>query len=299
MAVDDQDKNTFGFDVPFEVHRPKTQIAPFVFCSPHSGRDYTPHFVQQTRLDSLTLRKSEDCFVEALFEPVTEFGAPFIHARFPRAFLDVNREPYELDPRLFFEDVPDFANAHSTRVVGGLGTIARIVADGEEIYAQRLPLSEAFSRIEYLYKPFHAAIGELMEETKALFGYAILIDCHSMPSASAFPASGRRPDMVLGDRFGAACHEIIVLFVKDVLEHMGYRVQVNRPYAGGYITEKYGQPAEGMHALQLEVNRGLYLDERSFALTDGFEALRSDLTALADKLFQELPEYFAHRTAAE
>ena len=299
MPVHDYYDSDFGFDAPFHIVRPTSQTAPLVFCSPHSGRHYTRYFLQQTRLDPLTLRKSEDSFVDTLFEPVTELGAPLICAQFPRAFLDVNREPYELDPRLFSEDVPEFANAHSTRVVGGLGTIARIVADGEEIYERPLPLSEAFKRIEGLYVPFHDALRALLKRTKSHFGYVILVDCHSMPSASASPATGRRPDIVLGDRFGASCREVIVMFVKDTLERMGYRVQVNRPYAGGYISENYGQPADGAHALQLEVNRGLYLDEARFALTPGFEQLQSDLMALVEMLIRELPEFFSPRAAAE
>ena len=299
MTVHGQDEDEFGFDAPFNVVRPTHQTAPFVFCSPHSGRVYTQYFLQQTRLDPVTLRKSEDSFVDTLFEPVTKLGVPLIFANFPRAFLDVNREPFELDPRLFCEDLPEYANAHSTRVVGGLGTVARIVADGEEIYNRPLPLSEALRRINGLYRPFHEALEGLLNETRALFGYGILIDCHSMPSASTSPARGRRPDFVLGDRFGASCQEFIVMFVKDALEQMGYRVQVNRPYAGGYITELYGQPASGLNALQLEVNRGLYLDETRFELIPRYKQLQADITALAQRLITELPGFLSPSAAAE
>ena len=189
-----------------------------------------------------TLRKSEDCYVDELFEPVVGLGAPLIAARFPRAYLDVNREPYELDPELFTGRVPEFANTQSARVVGGLGTIARIVADTEEIYRERLPIGAAFERIERLYRPFHAALADLLEATRKRFGIAILIDCHSMPSASMGQVPGGRPHFVLGDRFGASCDAKLTRFMRDILQGAGYEVQLNRPYAGGFITEYYGNP---------------------------------------------------------
>ena len=225
-------------------------------------------------MSPLSLRKSEDCFVDDLFAPVAAAGVPLIAARFPRAFLDVNREPYELDPELFLEPLPDFANTQSVRVAGGLGTIARIVADGEEIYRHKLPLASGIARVEQLYIPFHAALCDLIETTRSRFGYAILIDCHSMPSASMAPAGGPRPDIVLGDRFGASADCKITRFLKDALGGLGYEVHMNRPYAGGYITEHYGRPARDVHAVQIEINRGLYLDELTLRPTAGFEELQ-------------------------
>jgi N-formylglutamate amidohydrolase len=167
----------------FTLYQPDEPLTPVVFCSPHSGRIYPKAFLEASRLDPMTLRKSEDCFVDELFEPVVGLGAPLIAARFPRAYLDVNREPYELDPELFEGRLPSFANTQSARVVGGLGTIARVVADTEEIYRERLSIGAAFERIERLYAPFHGALAELLEATRRRFGIAVLIDCHSMPSA--------------------------------------------------------------------------------------------------------------------
>ena len=227
---------------PFTLLRPHEQLSPVVFCSPQSGRIYPKVFLEASRLDAHTLRKSEDCYVDELFEPVVALGAPLIAARFPRAYLDVNREPYELDPELFTGRVPEFANTQSARVVGGLGTIARIVADTEEIYRERLPIGAAFERIERLYRPFHAALAELLETTRKRFGIAVLIDCHSMPSATIGQAPGGRPHFVLGDRFGASCDAKLTRFIRDTLQGAGYDVQVNRPYAGGFITEYYGNP---------------------------------------------------------
>lgn len=284
---------------PFTVLAPEAQSAPFVLCSPHSGRIYPRAFLAQSRLDPLTLRKSEDCFVEELFQGAAALGVPLIAARFPRAYLDVNREPYELDPELFAEPLPDYANSQSVRVVGGLGTIARIVADGEEIYRTRLSVGEALARIDGLYFPFHTALAALIEETKARFGYAILIDCHSMPSAQMAQSSGPRPDFVLGDRFGAACDPRLTRYLRDTLVAEGYDVQLNRPYAGGYITEHYGRPYRGVQAVQIEINRALYLDEVRCTPSPGFARLEATLTRIAGQLFSAIPALMEQRAAAE
>jgi N-formylglutamate amidohydrolase len=270
-----------------------------VFCSPHSGRIYPKAFLEASRLDAHTLRKSEDCYVDELFEPVVGLGAPLIAARFPRAYLDVNREPYELDPELFTGRVPEFANTQSARVVGGLGTIARIVADTEEIYRDRLPIGAAFERIEQLYRPFHAALADLLETTRKRFGIAILIDCHSMPSASMGQVTGGRPHFVLGDRFGASCDAKLTRFMRDILQAAGYEVQLNRPYAGGFITEYYGNPGRGLQSLQLEINRGLYLDEATLSKSKDFPKLTRALRDMAMKVFAALPLLLEGRAAAE
>lgn len=284
---------------PFTILAPKAQSAPFVLCSPHSGRIYPRAFLDQSRLDPMTLRKSEDCFVDELFQGAAELGVPLIAAQFPRAYLDVNREPYELDPELFADPLPDYANSQSVRVVGGLGTIARIVADGEEIYRSRLTVNEALERIDQLYFPFHEALLGLIAQTKAQFGYAILIDCHSMPSAQMTQSSGPRPDFVLGDRFGAACDPKLTRYLRDTLIAEGYDVQLNRPYAGGYITEHYGRPYRGVQAVQIEINRALYLDEARLTPTRGFGPLKHDLTRMAATLFASLPALLEQPAAAE
>ena len=290
---------TPAFEPPFSILRPRVQSAPFVLCSPHSGRIYPAEFLAQSRLDPMTLRKSEDCFVDELFEGAAGHGVPMIAARFPRAYLDVNREPYELDPELFADPLPDFANSQSVRVIGGLGTIARIVADGEEIYASRLCVDHALHRIEQLYFPFHKALRGLIAETQAQFGYAILIDCHSMPSAQMAQSSGPRPDFVIGDRFGAACDQRLTRAIRDALAGRGHDVQLNRPYAGGYITEHYGRPGQGVHAVQIEINRALYLNEARFTPARGFHRLKTDLTRITEMLFSTLPALLERRAAAE
>ncbi len=284
---------------PYSLLRPEEQTTPVVLCSPHSGRVYPKAFLEASRLDAHTLRKSEDCFVDELFAPVVGLGAPLIAARFPRAYLDVNREPYELDPELFTGRLPDFANTQSARVVGGLGTIARIVADTEEIYRERLPIGVAFERIERLYRPFHSALAELLETTRKRFGMAVLVDCHSMPSASMGQPPGGRPHFVLGDRFGASCDARLTRFIRDILQGAGYDVQVNRPYAGGFITEHYGNPGHGVQSLQLEINRALYLDEATLTKNKDFPKLVRTLTEMSQKVFAALPLMLERRAAAE
>lgn len=284
---------------PFVVHEPEEQLTPVVFCSPHSGRIYPKSFLAASRLDPHTLRKSEDCYVDELFQPVVALGAPMIAARFPRAYLDVNREPYELDPELFSGRLPDFANTQSARVIGGLGTIARIVADSEDIYRERMPIGVAFERIERLYRPFHAALAHLLEATRQRFGFAVLIDCHSMPSSSIGQPPGARPHFVLGDRFGASCDAKLTRFVRDLLQGNGYEVQVNRPYAGGFITEYYGNPSRGVQTLQLEINRALYLDEASLDKSVNFGRLSGVLTEMAARVFEAVPVLLERRAAAE
>lgn len=272
-----------AFQPAFEVLAPACTAVPLVFNSPHSGAVYPASFLAASRLDPVTLRKSEDCFVDDLFGFATEFGAPLLRAHFPRAYLDVNREPYELDPRMFDGRLPPFANSRSMRVAGGLGTIARIVGDQQEIYRAKLPVAEALARIDGLYKPYHRALRALLQDQQRRFGLAVLIDCHSMPSTGLLRDEGQRADIVIGDRFGTSSAPFFVETVEEALRARGYRVGRNRPYAGGFITEHYGNPVGAVHALQIEVNRGLYMDERTLSRSGGFAALKSDLEgAMAD-----------------
>ena len=285
---------------PFDILQPVTQLAPFVVCSPHSGRTYPRVLIEASRLRPRALRKSEDCFVDELFAAAPQLGLPLISARFPRAYLDLNREPYELDPELFREALPDYANTQSVRVVGGLGTIARVVAEAEEIYREPLTLEAGLVRIEALYKPFHAALAGLLEKTRQRFGLAVLIDCHSMPSATLIGGaqSTPRPDFVLGDRFGASCESRLTRFLREALGKLGYEVALNRPYAGGFITEHYGRPGLGVQAIQIEINRALYLNEEKFEKTRDFARLQRDLRGVMECLAREYPYVAKPRAAA-
>ncbi len=282
----------FSLIPPFEVNAPAEQRIPFVFNSPHSGRYYPQSFLELSRLDSLSIRHSEDCYVDELFASAVRLGAPLLKAHFPRAFLDVNREAYELDPRMFIEALPPFTNSQSARVAGGLGTVPRLVGEGQMIYAGRIPLAEAFYRIEDLYKPYHRRLEGLLQSTRQQFGYAVLIDCHSMPGGVRPGEVASRPDFIIGDRFGRSCSERLTQAAIELLRDLGYSVAHNKPYAGGFITEHYGRPAVACHALQIEINRSLYVNEQSLNKLAGFETLcgdlhqfLSDLTSLPDDLF--------------
>jgi N-formylglutamate amidohydrolase len=285
------------FGRPFETIEPARLASPLVFSSPHSGSTYPPRFLAASRLDPLTLRRSEDAFVDELFLPCVALGAPLIRALFPRAYLDVNREPYELDPQIFDGRLPEFANTRSLRVAVGLGTIPRVVGDAQPIYRKPISVADGLNRIETLYRPYHAQLKALMERARAWFGVAVLLDCHSMPSNAA-DVSGL--DIVLGDRFGASAAPAVVEALEGSLKGAGYRVRRNKPFAGGFITEHFGAPAEGAHAVQIEIARSLYLDERRIVRTEKWTVLRDDLFAAANALAQEFGgETQAGRLAAE
>ena len=287
-------------DPPFEILEPAELRAPVVFNSPHSGRVYPHAFLSAARLDLATLRRSEDSFVDDLVLGVVRRGHPVMRAHFPRCYVDVNREPYELDPRMFDGRLPSFANTRSMRVAGGLGTVARVVGDAQEIYGERIPVDDAMRRIETLYKPYHRALRRLLTGIHRDFGAAILVDCHSMPSTAGARDERPRADVVLGDRYGTSCVAAVSETIEATLRDLGYVVSRNKPYAGGFITEHYGNPAAGLHSIQLELNRGLYMDERSYERADNFAQLAADLDALADRL-AELPieELRPYRAAAE
>ena len=287
-------------DPPFEVLEPADWRGPVIFNSPHSGNVYPRAFLTASRLDLATLRRSEDTFVDELALGVLRWGYPLMRARFPRCYVDVNREPYELDPRMFEGRLPSFANTRSMRVAGGLGTVARVVGDAHEIYDQRIPVDEALTRIEGLYKPYHRALRRLITSMHRDFGAAVLIDCHSMPSVAGNKDDRPRADFVLGDRYGTSCVPVIAETIEAALAGFGHSVSRNKPYAGGFITEHYGNPSVGVHAIQLEVNRALYMDERRYERSENFAVLATNLVTLADRIAAiPLEEIRPYRAAAE
>jgi len=196
----------------------------------------------------------------------------------------VNREPYELDPRMFSGRLPSFANTRSMRVAGGLGTIPRVVGDGQEIYRERLSVDAALARIEALYKPYHRALRRLINKAHQAFGTVVLVDCHSMPSIGVSRDEPRRPDVVIGDRYGTSCAALLPDMVEETMRRLGYSVGRNKPYAGGFITEHYGNPASGLHTIQLELNRAIYMDERRRERGQRFAQVAMDFAALAEAL---------------
>jgi N-formylglutamate deformylase len=272
---------------PFALVRPTAApdhpYPPMIVASPHSGAFYPPDLVAASRLDARALRQSEDCYIDELFGAAPGLGIPLLKALVARAYLDLNREPWELDPTMFEEVLPDWVNTVSPRVSAGLGTVARIVADGQPIYRRKLRFTEAETRVEALYKPYHAELERLIAETIAVSGLCLLIDAHSMPSGEG--SRFRRPaDFVLGDRVGTSCDVEFIDLTHETLKALGYTVMRNVPYAGGFTTCHYGQPAAGRHCLQIEVNRALYMDERHYGKKAGFGRLQTDLELLLRRL---------------
>ncbi len=277
-----------------------------VFASPHSGDVYPADFIAASRLDARSLRKSEDSFMDRLFGTAPELGAPLLRALFPRAYIDPNREPFELDPEMFEDALPDYVNTQTPRVAGGLGTIARVVANGEEIYKRKLRFAEAVQRVETLYHPYHENLRYLLARTRERFGHCLLVDCHSMPSIGGpmdQDAGLRRVDIVLGDCFGTACAPAITAVTEEALRDLGYRVTRNMPYSGGFTTMNYGRPRSGVHALQIEINRAIYMEEDRFSPTARFNPLREHIgvliAALKAALPTVLPDTQLDRRAAE
>ena len=281
--------DTFAKVPLFEVLAPAEQRIAFVFNSPHSGSIYPESFLAASRLDDTAIRRSEDSHVDELFAAVVPLGAPLMRANFPRAWLDVNREPYELDPQMFDGSLPPYANSRSLRVAGGLGTIPRVVSENLEIYPGPMPVAAALERIETVYKPYHEQLRQLIAATLDAFGHAVLVDCHSMPSSVRSLPGRVRADFVIGDRYGSSCAAEISEAAHAFLTAEGYSVARNKPYAGGFITEHYGRPARGVHALQIEVNRSIYMNERTLQKTPAFRRVAADMGRLAH-LLSSLPD---------
>jgi N-formylglutamate amidohydrolase len=245
----------------YRLYRPDRRETPVIFSSPHSGRDYPPALLSRSLLDERAIRSSEDAFVDDLFASAPQAGAPLIVARVPRAYIDLNRAAEELDPAL----IEGVARApHNPRVSSGLGVIPRVVANGRPIYRGKIPLAEAQARIANLWHPYHQALRMLIDESLGQFGEAVLIDCHSMPH-DAIEAHARpgqpRPEVVLGDRFGAAAAHEVMDWVEAAFAGAGLRVARNAPFAGAYIAQAYGRPSRRQHVVQIEIDRALYMDE--------------------------------------
>jgi len=304
----------------FEVLHPARQAVPLVFASPHSGQHYPDDLMAASELPEILLRRSADNFVDQLFAAAPAHGAPLLRAAYARAYLDLNREPWELDPGMFAEDLPSHVNATSLRVAGGLGTIPRLAADGQDIYRGKLDFAEVGQRLNKVYFPYHHCLARMLEDCQRVFGHCLLIDCHSMPSSSGPASNGRgggedgghgnvrpsptggqrRADIVLGDRFGTACAPELIDCVHDVLSALGFAVQRINPYAGGFTTYHYGRPGAGVHALQIEINRRLFMDEEQVVPAPGMARMEAAMTAVIEALCRLPDAYFTpQRTAAE
>lgn len=268
----------------YHLLMPDARDTSVVFASPHSGRAYPPAFVRASVLDGHSLRSSEDAFVDQLFSDAPRHGAPLLLAGAPRAYVDLNRSATELDPALI-DGVRKLA--HNPRIAAGLGVVPRVVAGGRAIYRGKIPLAVAEARIAAYWAPYHAQLRQLLDQSLAQFGQAILIDCHSMPREALDGIAHvgmQRPDVVLGDRFGASAGAEVVDIVESALVSAGLRVARNAPFAGAYIAQAYGRPARGQHVVQIEIDRSLYMDEASIRPNAGFAQLQSILAQVVAEI---------------
>ncbi|MBA00401.1 MAG: N-formylglutamate amidohydrolase [Rhodospirillaceae bacterium] len=299
--------NFLKFDIKDKivVRSPQKKILPLIVSSPHSGRNYPPDFVAASALTPLRLRSSEDSFVEDIFSYAPDLGASLIQALFPRVFVDVNRQPYELDPTMFSDFLPHYVITQNSRISAGLGTIARVVSNGERVYKNKLTFQEAEERINHFYRPYHDALQTLINNTKDEFGYCILLDCHSMPSGRigtnnpSQSKPSRLAEIVLGDCHGTSCHPHIMKSSNEFLTECGFSVRRNIPYAGGFITRNYGKPKEGVHALQIELNRALYMDEQHIEPLEEIKPLRHAMTGFMEQLGNLVISDMGYKEAAE
>ena len=260
--------------VAYQLIHPERRTTSVVFASPHSGRDYPWSFIRRTNLNEHTVRSSEDAFVDQLFDCAPKFGAPFLKAGAPRAFVDLNRSAEELDPALIHGAQ---RSGHNPRVASGLGVVPRVVANGKAIYSGKITMAEAERRITGYWQPYHETLQAQLDQAHLMFGQAILIDCHSMPHEamdSVARAGVRRPEVVLGDRFGVAADEAIMDRVEAAFRDAGLAVTRNTPFAGAYITQHYGRPMRGRHAIQVEIDRALYMNEQQIRPNSNFQAFR-------------------------
>ena len=263
-----------------QVIEPVETTSHLVFASPHSGRVYPHDLLTRAQVNALTLRSSEDAYVDLLVGDAPAFGAPLVTTEVPRAYVDFNRGEDELDPALI-EGVA--RGGLNPRVASGLGVIARVVANGRPIYRGRLPRAEAETRIARYWRPYHATLGALLQRQRARFGRVVLCDMHSMPH-EAICAHGARPDVVLGDRYGAACAPEILDQVEAIFRRAGLKVLRNAPFAGAYVAQQYGRPSAGMHAVQIEVDRALYLDEARVEPGPDFDAFHALMRGIVAEL---------------
>jgi N-formylglutamate amidohydrolase len=267
----------------FDILAPALWSAPMVFNSPHSGLDLPAELLDMSQLSPQQLRASADTHVDQLFAGCVEAGAPMMRSLVSRAYVDLNREPFELDSRMFAERLPSYVNCASPRVASGLGTIPRTVGDGVQIYSETMRFSDALARIDQFYRPYHRALGSLLDEAYGATGQVLLVDCHSMPSSAVSHVRGGI-DVVLGDRFGSACDPDISVIVEDCMTRAGLKVSRNKPYSGGFFTENHGRPRQFRHAVQIEVNRALYMKERTQEKHAGFNSLKTALDSMSQTL---------------
>lgn len=270
----------------YTLDRPKHRTSSVVFASPHSGRDYPDWFLRRSVLNARSIRSSEDAFIDRLYDIAPELGAPLLRSGAPRAFIDYNRSADELDPAL----IAGISNSgKNPRVASGLGVIPRVVANGQPIYSGKIAMDEAQERLDKFWHPYHQCLEGLLRESHRLFGEAILVDCHSMPHEALDAVrvqGGKRPEIVLGDRFGAACRSEIMDQIEEGFVDQGFVVSRNSPFAGAFVTQCYGRPSRQQHAVQIEIDRSLYMDERRIQPSSDFRIFRQTLQKVITEIVE-------------
>lgn len=275
---------------PFNLFESKKQTFPVVFCSPHSGSYYPKNFLKQSLLNETEIRASEDSYIDDLFSAVKDYDLDFLTANYPRAFVDLNRQPYELDPTMFYDQLPDYVNTKSERVKVGLGTIAKLVDDDKEIYKKKHYFSDIYDRIQSYYMPYHNQLRQKVLSIQEKHGCCLIIDCHSMHSVGRkFDSdTGKlRPDIILGNRHGYSCNEDILKIFLNIFRSLGYRVSCNNPYAGANNVEYYPNLKNKIQVIQIEINRNLYINEVSRDKTSNYNILKDSLSNFIELLLQQ------------
>ncbi|MBF9032859.1 N-formylglutamate amidohydrolase [Rhodobacterales bacterium HKCCE2091] len=268
----------------FRLELPEAVTTGVIVASPHSGRYYPWSFMRKTVLDERSVRSSEDAFMDQLVDAAPGLGAPLLMAEYPRAFVDLNRSADELDPAVV-EGIR--YPTQNPRISSGLGVIPRVVANGRMIYRGKLSREEADHRIETVWRPYHACLERLVRSAREEFGEAVLLDFHSMPHEALEAISrpgGARPDVVLGDRFGAAARPDIVEELEAAFTDAGLVVSRNAPFAGAYVAQHYGRPLQGRHVVQIEIDRSLYMNERTIRPNADFDAIRAIVTGVLARM---------------
>lgn len=280
-----------AFEAPFLLCEPQEAVAPVIFASPHSGKLYPPQMVEALCVPLMDVRRTEDAFVDELFGSAPAHGATLLSARYGRSVVDLNRDPHELDPAMFHDGPPRACALPTPRVEAGLGCLPKVGARGEGIYGRLLSKAEGEDRLANIHDVYHGRLTSLLDSSRSHHGRTLLVDCHSMPSVQ--PGRRNLPDIVLGDRFGSSCDHRLVNRLERVFRNHGLTVARNAPYAGGYTTRRYGRPRRDLHAVQIEINRGLYMDEQTVTRSSGFSRIRPIMEAavieMADAIRQLHP----------
>lgn len=270
------------YELPYRLEAPEKMTAPVVFASPHSGSLYPLDMREALCVPLNTVRRTEDAFVDELFGAVPDRGGILIAAKYARTVADLNRDPRELDPDMFSDGVPRPCGMPTARVDAGLGCLPRVAARGEAIYGRRLTRAEGEARLAGIHDIYHQCLATELGSLKERHGRAFLIDCHSMPSVQ--PGRRNLADIVLGDRFGSSCDPRLTGRIERAFRAQGFSVARNAPYAGGYTTRRYGRPKRGIHAVQIEINRGLYMDEQAVVAHSGFAQLQDVLSGIIEEI---------------